>query len=206
MPADASYLEKAESARALIYNDEDFQHRIVVVAEADSIPEDGPAASANRSIAADHTMAYDVVERNAKTGRFETRRIVKAGPTGLITTSTKPLGTQMGTRVLEIPIPDDPQQTRHVLKAHARSVSSLTYQDIDTTPYLALQRYLAAQGEQLLMLPFADALADLVPVHAVRMRRDFRQLLTCIQAIALLYQCQRQKSPEGAILATLEDY
>ena len=206
MPEEAYYLEKAGSARALIYNDEDFQHRVVVAAEADSIPEDGPAASAIRSIAADNTMAYDVVEKNANTGRFETRRIVKAGPTGLLTTSTKSLGTQMGTRVLEIPIPDDPQQTRDVLKAHARSVSCSNHAEVDIAPYLALQRWLAAQGEQQVMIPFAEVLAEVVPAQAVRMRRDFRQLLTCIQAVALLHQCLRQKSSEGAILATLEDY
>jgi hypothetical protein len=38
------------------------------------------------------------------------------------------------------------------------------------------------------------------------MRRDFRQLLTCVQAVALLYQCQRRRTPEGWIESTLEDY
>jgi hypothetical protein len=206
MPEDAYYLEKAGSARALIYSYEDVQHRIVVLAEADSIPEDGPAASAIRSLAADNFMEYEVVEKNPKTGRFETRKIRKAGPTGLMTTSTRSLATQLGTRVLEVSIPDDPVQTRNVMKAHAHSVSSIKHQDIDITPYLTLQRWLAAQGEQQVILSFAEVFADLVPAQAVRMRRDFRQLLTCIQAIALLYQCQRQCTPDGAIIATLADY
>src|SRR5206468_614762 len=53
-PEEAYYVEKAGSGRALIYSDADFQHRVVVVSEVDSIPEDGPAASAIRSIAADN--------------------------------------------------------------------------------------------------------------------------------------------------------
>jgi hypothetical protein len=206
MPEDAYYLEKAGSARALIYSQEAFQRRIVVVAEADSIPEDGPAASAIRSLAADNCMEYEVVEKSPKTGRFETRKIRKPGPTGLITTSTRSLAMQLGTRVLEVSISDDPEQTRNVMKAHARSVSSVNRQDVDITPYLALQRWLGAQGGQQVIIPFAGILADLVPAQAVRMRRDFRQLLTCIQAIALLYQCQRQKTPEGVIIATINDY
>jgi hypothetical protein len=206
MPEDAYYLEKAGSARALIYSQEDFQHRVVVVAEADSIPEDGPAASAIRSLATDNFMEYEVVEKHPKTGRFETRKIRKPGPTGLITTSTRSLATQLGTRVLEVSISDDPEQTRNVMRAHAHSVSTITHQDLNITPYLALQRWLAAQGEQQVIIPFAEVLADLVPAQAVRMRRDFRQLLTCIQAIALLYQCQRQKTPEGVIIATIDDY
>src|SRR5207249_3710431 len=106
MPPSAYYLERAGSARALIYSSEEFEHRTVVVAEADSIPEDGPAASAVRSLATDNEMAYDVTERDNKTGGFRTRHIRKRGPTGLMTTSTRPLGSQMDTRVLTVGIPD----------------------------------------------------------------------------------------------------
>ena len=206
MPAEALYLEKAGSARALIYTEDDFQHRMVIVAEADSIPEDGPAASAIRSLAADNYMAYDVVEKNSKTGKFETRHIIKPGPTGLITTSTQSLGTQMGTRTLEIPLSDDKEQTRAVMKAHARSVGPIQDPQEDLTPYIALQNWLALMGVRRVTVPFADVLADLVPPDAVRMRRDFRQLLTCIQAIALLHQCRRSKTVEGWVIATIDDY
>jgi MarR family len=206
MPPEAVYTIKAGSPRALIYCNEDFQHRVIVVAEADSIPEDGPAATAIRSLAADNCMAYDVVEKHPKTGRFETRHIEKPGPTGLITTSTKSLGEQLGTRVLEVPVPDDEKQTRAVMKAHARTVGPGKAAPPDLVPFLALQRWLALQGTQRVVIPFAEILSDLLPANAVRMRRDFRQLLTCVQAIALLYQCQRQKTYDGAIVATLEDY
>ena len=116
IPPEATYVVTAGSARALVYNGESFEHRVVIFSEADSIPEDGPAASAVRSIAADGRMVYEVVEKNPKSGRHETRRIEKAGPTGLITTSTKSLGTQMGTRLLEITVRDDPDQTRQVIR------------------------------------------------------------------------------------------
>lgn len=205
-PEDAVYIEKAGSARALIYTEADFQHKTVIVAEADSIPEEGPAASAIRSLANDNSMEYDVVERNEKTNKFETRHIVKPGPMGLITTSTRSLKTQMGTRVLEISVPDDEQQTRAVMHAHARSVQPATETSIDLAPYIAVQQWLALVGCHKVAIPYADCLADLVSSREVRMRRDFRQLLTIIQTIALLYQCQRQKNAEGWIVATLDDY
>lgn len=206
IPPEAVYTEKAGSARALIYSDEDFRHRVVVVAEADSIPEDGPAASAIRSLAADNEMAYDVVEKNPRTNRFETRHIRKPGPTGLITTSTRSLGSQMGTRMLEVPLSDDAGQTRAVMKAHARGVVPSSAEPPDSAPLVAMQRWLELAGERRVAVPFAEALADLVPSTAVRMRRDFRQLLTSIQAIALLYQCQRRRTPEGWVEATIDDY
>src|SRR5262249_26112360 len=76
----------------------------------------------------------------------------------------------------------------------------------DLAPYHALQRYLAAQGELRVIVPYADVLAELVPVQAVRMRRDFDQLLTCIKTIALLYQEQHGRTADGEIVAAIDDY
>jgi len=205
MPPTAYYLEKAGSARALVYGDADYQHRTVIVAEADSIPEDGPAASAIRALAADNCMTYDVVERDAETGRFTTRHIEKPGPTGLITTATKSLGEQMGTRLLTVAVSDTPQQTRAVLQSHAATVRGASPK-ADVAALIAAQRWLELAGDHNATIPFASVLADAVPADLVRMRRDFRQLLTVIQAVALLYQRQRQRDAEGRIVATLEDY
>lgn len=205
-PPEAVYIVKAGSSRALIYNDEDFAHRIILFAEADSIPEDGPAASAVRSLASDNEMSYEVVERDEQTGRFTTRKITKPGPTGLITTSTRPLGEQLGTRLLEVPISDDASQTRQVMRAHAGRVMPAQNEPIDLAPFHAAQRWLELAGERRIAVPFAPVLADLLPATAVRMRRDFRQLLTTIQAIALLHQCQRDRTPEGWVEATIADY
>jgi hypothetical protein len=74
----------AGTAHALVYEDEEYTHRIVVVAEVDSLPDEGPAASAIRSIAQDNERIYKVVEREARSGHFVTRTIRKHGPTGVI--------------------------------------------------------------------------------------------------------------------------
>jgi hypothetical protein len=206
MPEEAVVIMSASSPRALIYSGESFEHRAVIVGEADSIPDEGAAASAVRSIAEDGEMIYVTVERNEATGHFEAREIRKPGPTGLITTSTRSLREQLGTRVLEMPVRDDEGQTRAVLEAHAAKVSPDRAPALDTSALTAVQRYLHAQGEQEVIIPFAKALAKLVPANAVRIRRDFRQLLTYIQAAALLHQCQRERTAEGKILATLDDY
>lgn len=205
-PPEAVYVVKAGSSRLLIYNEEDLRHRVVLFAEADSIPEDGPAASAVRNLASDNEMTYEVVERDERTGRHDTRKIVKPGPTGLITTSTRSLGEQMGTRLLEVPISDDADQTRRVLKAHAARVNPGTTDPFDLAPFHALQHWLDLAGERRVAVPFAGVLAELVPATAVRMRRDFRQLLTCVQSIAFLHQCQRRRTREGWVEATINDY
>ncbi|MGE0539823.1 MAG: MarR family transcriptional regulator [Dehalococcoidia bacterium] len=205
VPADAVHVVTAGSARALVYDEADYENRVVIFAEADSIPDEGPAASAVRSLAENNELAYDVVERDETTNRFTTRHIRKPGPTGLITTSTKSLAYQLGTRVLEITLADDAEQTRAVMRAHARKARRLVEEPPDLAPFHALQTWLRLAGARQVEVPFADTLAELVPAGQVRTRRDFRQLLTAVQSLALLYQCQREQV-DGWVIARIEDY
>jgi len=206
MPPEAFHLEKAGSARALIYSDESYEHRTVIIAEADSIPQDeGSAASAIRSLAEDAYMTYDVVQTNGPTGELHTRRIIKQGPTGLITTSTRPLREQLSTRMLTVTISDSPAQTRAVMLSHAANANG-TRPTLDVSDLIDLQRWLQLAGDREVTIPFADALAQLVPDDLVRMRRDFKQLITVIQSVALLHQGRRERDKQGRIMATLEDY
>ena len=186
-PEQAFYLIQASSPRALIYNEEGFEHRIVIVTEADSLPEEGPAASAVRSLMSDPEMSYEVVEKGDD-GKFHTRIIKKPGPTGLITTSTKPLGEQANTRLLTITM----KQTRLELLAQAKRAEGIE-ETPDLEEWLALQRWLELAGQTRVVIPYASQLAELVPANTVRMRRDFPQLLTVIKTIALLYQQQRER-------------
>ena len=202
MPPEAFHEIRAGSERSLIYDDVEFTHKTVIFSEADSIPDDGPAASAIRSLATDNILAYDTVEK--VNGRLTTLHIRKLGPTGLITTSTKRLLEQLSTRTLEIPIPDDAEQTRAVLRAQA-AASSARVRECDVEPFIALQRWLADAGLSDVTIPFAGVLAEVLPAGAVRMRRDFQQLLTCIKAVALLHQRQRE-SQDGRTVACIEDY
>ena len=56
------------------------------------------------------------------------------------------------------------------------------------------------------MVPYAVALAELVPPKAVRLKRDFGALLSLVQARALLHRESRERDEQGRIVATLEDY
>lgn len=205
-PEEAFYVLQAGSPRALIYNPEDFEHRTVIFEEIDSIPEEGPAATAIRTLATKNQMEYEVVEKNPKTGRHQTRKITKPGPTGMITTSVKPLREQADTRMLTVSIPDDPQQTRAVMQVQARRAMGKTDDPPDLNAFLELQRWLALDGVHNVEIPFADFLADWLPSDSVRMRRDFDQLLMYLKAVTLLHQHQRERTPAGAVVATLADY
>lgn len=207
LPADAVHVISAGSARALIYDSAaDYRYRVILFAEADSIPDDGPAASAVRTLAEGNELRYSVTEQDKRSGRFETRHILKHGPTGLITTSTKSLAHQLGTRVLEISIPDDADQTREIIRMQARIAAGKTAEVANVDEFHAAQTWLELAGERRVVVPFGEALSDLVPSDLTRLRRDFQQLLTAIQTVAFLHQRQRQRDEQGRITATLEDY
>jgi hypothetical protein len=82
----------------------------------------------------------------------------------------------MSTRTLEIPLRDDAEQTRAIMRAHAQAVNGTRATAPDLTPFLAVQRWLTVAGQRQVLVPFSAVLADLLPADAVRMRRDFRQL------------------------------
>jgi hypothetical protein len=202
-PADAFYRLTACSERALIYSEEDLAHRVVVVAEAASFAQDGAGAVVIRSLAWEGKLNYDTVE-NSPDG-LVARHIEKAGPTGLITTTVGELEPELATRMLEASVPDTPEHTQAVLHAIA-DVAEGVLADMDFSPFIAAQGWLQIAGRRRVLVPFAHAMAELFPAGQVRARRDFSQLVTLIQAHALLYQRQRELDGAGRVLATLADY
>jgi len=207
IPTEAVFVVLAASPKALIHTDQDYRHRVLVMSEADSIPDDGPAASAIRSLASEGVLAYDVSEQDAATNQWRTRRINREGPTSLITTSIRSLSHQLGTRILEVQISDEPQQTREIMRAHARAATGVTRPAaLDIGPFVEVQNWLETVGDRQVAIPYADALAELTPATHIRMRRDFRQLLTTIETLAVLHQCQRERTVGATIVASIEDY
>ena len=73
-PPEAYYRLTASSPRALVYTSETFCHRTVVLEECDSIPAEGPAASAIRSLINEARMIYEVVEKDPETSEWHSAR------------------------------------------------------------------------------------------------------------------------------------
>jgi hypothetical protein len=68
-----------------------------------------------------------------------------------------------------------------------------------------LQRWLET-AEHRVTIPFAEALAEMVPPVAVRLRRDFGAVLALVRAHAMLHQATRDRDPVGRVVATVDDY
>lgn len=198
-PDTAYYALSAMSERALAYSEEPLVHRVLVLYEATALNSE-LGAYLIRSLLSEGRVRYEVVEKT-KDG-MKPKLIIREGPTSLLVTTTAiKLHPENETRMLSIVVSDTPDQTRQILIAQAEPSRS----DVDRAPWQALQIWLAG-GDARVEIPYALALACLIPPVAVRLRRDFPALLNLVRAHALLHQATRENTADGAVMATLEDY
>lgn len=198
-PPSSYYALTAMSERALAYSLEPLQHRVLVLYEAAGLRSDF-GSYLIRSLLSEGRIRYETVE-TTKEG-LRPRLIDKAGPTGLlITTTAIHLHPENETRLLSVPLNDSPQQTHRILKAMASEQG----QKVDPTGWQALQHWIE-RAEHRVSIPYAFALAEAIPPVAVRLRRDFKTVLNLIQTHAILHQATRGHDAEGRIVATLTDY
>jgi DNA-binding Lrp family transcriptional regulator len=200
-PGTAYFERTALSERALAYSDEPFSHRAIVVYEAAGMA--GEMGSyLIRSLLSEGRLKYEAVEKT-KEG-LRARLIEKEGPTSLIVTTTAPrLHPENETRLLSLTVTDTQSQTKAILRALASDGEADG--TVNYAQWQAFQAFLDA-GEHRVDVPFADRLAELIPPLAVRLRRDFSQLLSLIRAHALLHRELRDQDERGHILATVDDY
>ena len=208
LPPEAVITIDAGSPRVLIYDESSLKHKVLVFSEADSLPagEDNSAASAIRNLLQDHHLHYVVTMRDAETGDYVVREVDKPGPTCLITTSTKSLGSQLMTRLFTLEISDDKNQIGLRLATQAAlETEGITPPD---SGLVAFQQYLQFKAPIRVIVPFARELAAAMAKMAAapRIQRDFARLISLIKSVAVLRQYRRPKDSQGQIIALPEDY
>jgi hypothetical protein len=206
-PPEDVFAFTAQSEKALLYYKDDFAHKILSMGEAMNPEEARFFDYLLRELLSEGKLKYPVVQKQPD-GTFETVTITKNGPVAfMVTTTRNQLHPENETRMLSVEANDTPEQTSKVL-AMVAQVEGLnkTMAGIDVGPWQDFQRLLAA-GERRVFVPFADALVELIPPKAVRLRRDVGQLIRAIKAHALLHRNHRDRSNKGSIVATIdEDY
>jgi hypothetical protein len=212
-PTEDFYQVTAGSQRSLIFTEEEFTHRTIVMFEATALREvaekrDGDmTAMIVRTLLSEGQLVYDITERGDD-GRMTTRRIVKLGPTNLIITTTEDnLHHENETRLLSLQVDESEEQTRAVMRKIARRRNQAEPEDPpDLAPWHELFHWLKHHGEHRVFIPYADYLSQKAAAAVVRMRRDFGVLLGVIEAHAVLHQMTRERDQHGRIIATPADY
>ena len=198
-PNDAFYALTAMSDRALAYSTEPLKHRHLVIYEAAGMASDF-ATYLIRSLLSEGRLRYETVEKSRD--GLRPRLIEREGPTGLIVTTTSVrLHPENETRMLTLTVSDTREQTAAVFRALATG----GYHSVDLSRWQALQIWLGGSILSV-VIPYARALAEMIPPVAIRLRRDFRMILTFIRAHALLHQESRRRNADGQVVAEIADY
>ena len=124
----------------------------------------------------------------------------------MVTTTKNQLHPENETRMLSLEVDDTENQTKNVLDKVAQVDGLHDTAPVDYRSWQDFQRWLAA-GECRVLVPFALEMAKLIPAVAVRLRRDFGQVIYAIKVHALLHRDQRGRDDAGRIVADIDhDY
>ena len=160
IPPEALIVMTAMSERALVYMEDSFAHRTLILFEATALRQERETTESNqtayfvRSLLSEGRIEYPVTVK--EDGRWVTRKIVKEGPANLIVTITATsLHAENETRMLSPPADDSQAQTRAVLAALAAPERG----EPDYREWHAYFRWLATANHRV-AIPYARWLAD----------------------------------------------
>jgi len=199
-PDGAYFAFTSMSEKALYYDDADYRHKMLYVAEAEGMNNQN-LDYAVRSLLSEGQLRYLTVEKI--NGQMVKREIVKEGPTGMIQTTTRAnLYHDNETRAVSITVNDTREQTKAIMRSTAREDER---EPIDWEPWWAFQVWLEGQ-DNLVWIPFAEPLAEKMQALHVRQRRDFKLLLNAVRTIAIIHQACRERDYKGRNIAEYRDY
>jgi len=205
-PASSYYALTAMSERALAYSTEPLKHRFLVLYEAPALDSEF-LNYVIRSLLSEGHLRYETVEKTPE--GMQSRLIEREGPTGLLLTTTAvSLHPENETRHFVLTVSDSPAQTKRILSAIAAQHTGNDNQSatsVDMNEWHALQEWLQLADHEV-VIPYASAIAELIPPVAVRLRRDFKAVLNLIVANAILHQATRSRDDKRRIIAKLRDY
>ena len=205
-PDEAVITMSASSERSFVYSDKLIKNRVLYWKEADSLPDDGAAISALRAMIEDDNFTYEYVSEGLKPKTIE-----KEGPTGFLTSSTKPLPPQLGTRVIEVSIEESTDLTRKVISAAFAAASAPDKPNFDTKPFKAFHRMIQEYGqkEAILPEPIASKLASHMNNHPnlpKSMQRHVKKVIQALKTSAIREQFHRPQSDDGCLRVSKHDY
>jgi DNA primase catalytic core len=145
--------------------------------------------------------------KDPQSGNMRTKVFtVEARAAFIEATTASSVNHENATRCFELQMDETEEQTRRIherqrLIRTGRGLAMRRQADEVTRRHWNAQRLLETLP---VVIPFADRLS--FPSSWMRTRRDHARFLNLIEVSAFLHQHQRERSPDGAIVASLADY
>jgi hypothetical protein len=126
--------------------------------------------------------------------------IINGKPSMLLTTATSTPSHEILNRFNVVCLDESETQTRTVKNRHAKRAMRPEKTDHD-----GIRAMLGLLDQVDVSIPFADKVVARFP-DEVRARRDYPRFLTLVRASGALHQKQRERTEDGAVVATEQDY
>lgn len=197
-PASAYWKRSTISPKALVRSKESFEHRMIVVEEAAGL--NSGAELYLRLLISEGEISHETL--GGGNDDWEGETFEKQGPVGVIITTTEiNVHPENETRMLSVTVDESKAQLKKTILAAAKRRGVVG----DVVPY-QLFHGVVAQQSTAVVIPFLEVLAENVEAVSSRVRRDFEQVATLIEAHTLLHRAHRECDSQGRLVATLEDY
>ena len=190
------------SAKALFRTQTNLKGAVLYIQEV-SGSED--AEYTIRVMQSDGRLEYEATEKMPD-GAMKNVVHQTEGPTVVVQTTTKNhLHPENATRVFPIYIDESERQTGRIVRSILKEASGgglgrSESRRIRQRWHDAIRLLEPAE----VAIPYAERIE--IPTSPLRIRRDARRLMDVVRVIAWLYQHQRERDPEGRILAAEEDF
>jgi DNA primase len=202
LPPEAVVKRSGLSAKALFRTQTDLRGAVLYIQEV-SGSED--AEYTIRVMQSDGRLEYEATEKMPD-GSMKNVVHQTEGPTVVVQTTTRNrLHGENETRVFPIYIDESARQTGRIVGSILREASGGGPDEAESRRIR--QRWhdairLLEPAE--VVIPYAERIE--IPRSPLRIRRDARRLIDVVRVIAWLYQHQRERDPQGRILAAEEDF
>jgi hypothetical protein len=209
----AYYTFGTVSDKAMIYSADEYAHTVLFFSEVDQLEDrDSAIFQTIKKLLTEGFIEHQVVEKNEETGKFETRIIIKEGPTGMIGCTTLPaLATELENRTVSFFIDESEKHTIEVLRvrAHAATGEAMA-NSASITPELQkwqeFDEWLSLNPYNTVAIEYLGVATGSIDNTPVRYRRDIPDsFYGLIRASAILHQKTREVH-NGFIVANLDDY
>lgn len=211
--ADDYLIMTGGSAKSIFYTPKDLRHRLLIIQEAAALaPTSGGSeelAMVVREFISSGRLIYHTVQPIGKNGKMVGVELPKEGPVAFLMTTARPnVEEELLTRLLVTVTDESDEQTRRVLEKqadHAAGHDGAPVTSDEIAKWRSFQTWLRL-GPRAVVVPFARSIAGHTTRRAIRIRRDFPQILGLTQACALLHRAQRRVDPQGRIIVEFYDY
>lgn len=138
---------------------------------------------------------------------MEARELEVEIDASIVTTTTKPsLYYENATRAFALETDSSPEQTEKVKRAMARRMAGSVEDGAGEEEVRVWRETVRRLDPHSVRIPYAEEIAEGLPDHLPRTRRDTKRVGALIKSSALLHQRQREAGENGALVASVDDY